>query len=116
MRSLREAASRAATLVPMEAEGAADRKAAGVERHTNLGYDQGNRLTGWGQGSTTTATYTYNADGLRMQDRLRRDHALHLGPQRECSPSSATAPPNRSTAPAGFLSRDPAVVSFGQPL
>jgi RHS repeat-associated protein len=33
---------------------------------TNLGYDQANRLKSWGQGSTTTATYAYNGDGLRM--------------------------------------------------
>jgi YD repeat-containing protein len=33
---------------------------------TNLGYDQANRLSSWGQGSTTTATYKYDGDGLRM--------------------------------------------------
>ena len=33
---------------------------------TNLGYDQANRLSSWGVGSTTTATYAYNGDGLRM--------------------------------------------------
>ena len=33
---------------------------------TNLGYNQANQLTGYGQGSTTTATYAYNGDGLRM--------------------------------------------------
>jgi RHS repeat-associated protein len=32
---------------------------------TNLGYDQANHLTSWSQGSTT-ATYAYNGDGLRM--------------------------------------------------
>lgn len=32
---------------------------------TNLGYDQANRLTSWTQGSST-ATYAYNGDGLRM--------------------------------------------------
>ena len=32
---------------------------------TSLGYDQANRLTSWNQGSTS-ATYTYNGDGLRM--------------------------------------------------
>jgi RHS repeat-associated protein len=33
---------------------------------TNLGYDQADRLTSWGQGSAMTATYSYNGDGLRM--------------------------------------------------
>ena len=33
---------------------------------TNLGYNQANQLTSYGTGSTTTATYTYNGDGLRM--------------------------------------------------
>jgi RHS repeat-associated protein len=33
---------------------------------TNLGYNQANQLTSYGQGSTTTATYTYDGDGLRM--------------------------------------------------
>lgn len=32
----------------------------------HLGYDQANRLSSYGQGSTTTATYAYNGDGLRM--------------------------------------------------
>jgi RHS repeat-associated protein len=32
---------------------------------THLGYDQGDRLTSYGQGSTTIATYAYNGDGLR---------------------------------------------------
>jgi len=32
---------------------------------TTLGYDQANRLTSWTQGSTT-ASYTYSADGLRL--------------------------------------------------
>ncbi|HZT96717.1 MAG TPA: RHS repeat-associated core domain-containing protein, partial [Chloroflexota bacterium] len=33
---------------------------------TTLGYDQANRLTSWGTGMTSRATYTYSADGLRM--------------------------------------------------
>ncbi len=33
---------------------------------TNLGYNQANQLTSYGTGSTTTATYTYDGDGLRM--------------------------------------------------
>jgi YD repeat-containing protein len=33
---------------------------------TNLGYNQANQFTSYGQGSTTTATYAYNGDGLRM--------------------------------------------------
>ena len=32
---------------------------------THLGYDQANRLSSYGQGSNTTATYAYNGDGLR---------------------------------------------------
>jgi RHS repeat-associated protein len=33
---------------------------------TNLGFDEANQLTSYGEGSTTTATYAYNGDGLRM--------------------------------------------------
>src|ERR1019366_8593660 len=33
---------------------------------TNLGYNQANQLTSYGTGSTTTATYTNNGNGLRM--------------------------------------------------